>query len=139
MKKMRGALQLGQNVLESLQTFLLKKRKGNKVDIQRDRTIILLQGYTNSPLSSSAHSLATPAKPYTVAKTFGIKTESSWVQEVRGRYNANNQGKTISVGKNTRGMLLSLGMLRGQDRGGNVNLVKLKPIKVLKSVMDSGT
>ncbi|GKF56525.1 retrovirus-related pol polyprotein from transposon TNT 1-94 [Tanacetum coccineum] len=49
------------------------------------------------------------------------------VQDVRGRYNANNQGRPFQR-NNARGNVVA-GNAGGQNRGGNVNLDQAKPIK----------
>ncbi|GJR99428.1 hypothetical protein Tco_0315937 [Tanacetum coccineum] len=56
------------------------------------------------------------------------------VQDVRGRYNANNQGKPFQR-NNARGNVVA-GNVGGQNRGGIINPGPAKPIKRMVSVLD---
>ncbi|GJS86545.1 hypothetical protein Tco_0769181 [Tanacetum coccineum] len=59
------------------------------------------------------------------------------VQDVRGRYNANNQGRPIQR-NNTRGNVVA-GNVGGQNRGGIVNPGQAKPIKRMVLYWDEET
>ncbi|GJY74942.1 integrase, catalytic region, zinc finger, CCHC-type containing protein [Tanacetum coccineum] len=62
-----------------------------------------------------------------LSNSLALLTQSVVVQDVRGRYNANNQGKPFQR-NNARGNVVA-GNVGGQNRGGIINPGPAKPIK----------
>ncbi|GKF12492.1 retrovirus-related pol polyprotein from transposon TNT 1-94, partial [Tanacetum coccineum] len=108
-----------------------EEKERYKADIRA--TNILLQGSssTENLIESLSNSLALPQTNNQLRTSSNARNKATVqdgrvvVQDVRGRYNANNQGKPFQR-NNARGNVVAGG---GQNRGGIINPGPAKPIK----------
>ncbi|GJU83567.1 hypothetical protein Tco_0471739 [Tanacetum coccineum] len=106
---------LRSDVLESLQTFLLKKKERYKADIRA--TNILLQGIPKTFYKSSTITLTPKTFRTNMKMISGSSRMTSGVQVVEVRYNANNQGRPFQR-NNARGNVRARNA-GGQNKDGN--------------------
>ncbi|GJS85034.1 integrase, catalytic region, zinc finger, CCHC-type containing protein, partial [Tanacetum coccineum] len=121
-----GAVQQGQVRARVLNDLSAEEKESYKADIRA--TNILLQGSssTENLIESLSNTLALLTQS-TGKLWFKMSVLRVVVQDVRGRYNANNQGKPFQR-NNARGNVVA-GNVGGQNRGGIINPGPAKPIK----------
>ncbi|GJU98691.1 retrovirus-related pol polyprotein from transposon TNT 1-94 [Tanacetum coccineum] len=123
-----------QYVLESIRPCQLKKRKGIKLTYVQPISLPsrFLQP-TNDPLALVSNPLVqqypTQSSKYPQSSNEPSPADNFQLDSgnIRGRYNANNQGKPFQR-NNTRGNVIA-GNVGGQNRGGIINPGPAKPIK----------
>ncbi|GKF69816.1 hypothetical protein Tco_0202873, partial [Tanacetum coccineum] len=95
----------------------------NLIESLTNTLVLLTQSY-KSHLPQTNNQLRTSSNAKNKAM---VQDGRVVVQDIRGRYNVNNQGRPFQR-NNTRGNVLT-GNAGGQNRGGNVNPGQAKPIK----------
>ncbi|GJT76461.1 retrovirus-related pol polyprotein from transposon TNT 1-94 [Tanacetum coccineum] len=95
----------------------------NLIESLTNTLVLLTQSY-KSHLPQTNNQLRTSSNARNKAT---VQDGRVVVQDVRGRYNANNQGRPFQR-NNARGNVVA-GNVGGQNRGGNVNPGQAKPIK----------
>ncbi|GKA93674.1 retrovirus-related pol polyprotein from transposon TNT 1-94 [Tanacetum coccineum] len=98
----------------------------NLIESLTNTLVLLTQSY-KSHLPQTNNQLRTSSNARNKAT---VQDGKVVVQDVRGRYNANNQGRPFQM-NNARGNVVT-GNAGGQNRGGNVNPGQAKPIKCYK-------
>ncbi|GJU70699.1 retrovirus-related pol polyprotein from transposon TNT 1-94 [Tanacetum coccineum] len=96
----------------------------NLIESLTNTLVLLTQSY-KSHLPQTNNQLRTSSNARNKAT---VQDGRVVVQDVRGRYNANNQGRPFQR-NNARGNVVT-GNAGGQNRGGNVNPGQAKPIKI---------
>ncbi|GKB93688.1 retrovirus-related pol polyprotein from transposon TNT 1-94 [Tanacetum coccineum] len=110
---------------ETIQGYYVRKffTEYNLIESLTNTLVLLTQSY-KSHLPQTNNQLRTSSNARNKAT---VQDGRVVVQDVRGRYNANNQGRPFQR-NNARGNVVT-GNAGGQNRGGNVNPGQAKPIK----------
>ncbi|GJS19572.1 retrovirus-related pol polyprotein from transposon TNT 1-94 [Tanacetum coccineum] len=98
----------------------------NLIESLTNTLVLLTQSY-KSHLLQTNNQLRTVIPRACARNKATVQDGRVVVQDVRGRYNANNQGRPFQR-NNARGNVIA-GNVGGQNRGGNVNPSQAKPIK----------